>query len=143
MGEKVAIDTSVFVYYLEKHRKHGPACRKILAAVERGTYDAVTSSLCVAEVLVRPFSLDERSLAAEYRTWFEHFPNLSVLAPGVDIASLAAELRAAYPLRLADALVGATAISAGCRRLFTNDRDFRVLEDRGLSVEVIGAPARP
>lgn len=142
MGEKVALDTPVFVYYFEKHRKHGPACRRILGAVERGTQDAVTSSLCVAEVLVRPFSLNQRSLALQYRAWFEHFPNLRVLAPGIEIASLAAELRAAYSLRLADALVGATAISAGCRRLFTNDRDLRVLSDRGLSVEVLGAPVR-
>jgi len=142
MGEKVAIDTPVFVYYFEKHRKHAAACRRILGAVERGTYEAVTSSVCVSEVLVRPFSLDERSLALEYRTWFEHFPNLSVLAPGIDIASLAAELRAAYSLRTGDAFLGATAISAGCRRLFTNDRDLRVLEDRGMSVEVLGAPAR-
>ena len=142
MGERIAIDTPVFVYYFERHRKHGLACRRILAAVERGAYEAVTSSLCVAEVLVRPFSLGDRSLALQYRTWFEHFPNLTVKAPEVDIASLAAELRAAHSLRLGDAVVGATALSTGCRRLITNDRDLRVLGERGLAVEILGAPAR-
>lgn len=142
MGEKIAIDTPIFIYYFGNHRKHGSACRKILAAVERGTYEAVTSSFCVAEVLVRPFNLGERSLAMEHRTWFEHFPNLLVKAPDIAIASLTAELRAAYSFRLGDAIVAATAISTGCDKLFTNDRDLRVLGDRALSVEVIGAPAR-
>ena len=139
MAEKVALDTSIFVYYFEGHRKHGPACRRIVNSVERGTWEAVTSSICVAEVLVRPFSLGRRDLAVQYRAWFEHLPNLTVRPPTVEIATLAAELRAAYSLRLVDAIVGATALSAGCQRLLTNDRDLRALSDRGLPVEILGA----
>ncbi len=142
MGETVALDTPVFVYYLEGHGQHGAACKRIFRQVEKGSLDAVTSTICAMEVLVRPHALDDLDSVTRYRTLFGHFPHLTVRPLDMDVADTAARLRAKHALGAGDAVVGATALVSGCRRLITNDRDLRVLEDEGLRVEILGMGSR-
>ena len=140
MGEKVALDTPVFIYYLEGHSDLAPRCRRLLADVERGKLEATTSTVCVLETLVRPLVLREDQAVLQYKEWFTHFPHLTVKPMTMDTSILAAELRAEYGVGVADAVVGATAIEAACTRLITNDDGLRVLEGRGLRVELLAAP---
>ena len=53
------------------------------------------------------------------------FPNLQWIAPDLEIAGTAAELRAAHRLRTPDALQAATAVRAQATGLVTNDAVFR------------------
>jgi len=140
VGAKVALDTPVFIYFFERRSRHAPRCLELLAEVERGTRDAATSALCCAETLVRPLALQDEPTVRQYLEWFRHFPHLKVRSVDLEIALLTAELRAEFKLKAVDAVVGATAIAEGCSRLVTNDGDLRVLEDRGITVEVLGAP---
>ncbi len=64
-------------------------------------------------------------LARAYRERLARFPNLSLVAPDVEICERAAELRARITrLRLPDALHLATAIASGASAFVTNDRDL-------------------
>jgi predicted nucleic acid-binding protein len=56
------------------------------------------------------------------------FPNLTLSDVTRDISRQAAQLRAAYRLRPADALQAATGLVCGATLLVTNDRDLVRLE---------------
>jgi predicted nucleic acid-binding protein len=86
------------------------------------------------EVLVLPLRAGDDQLASEYRDLLRNSRFvLHNLTP--QIAELAAELRARYRLTTPDAIVGATAIEAGCTHFVTNDAGFRALP--GIEVLVI------
>ena len=51
-----------------------------------------------------------------------HFPNLRLMDVTRDITRRAAQLRAAYTLRPADALLVATAVEGGATAFVTNDK---------------------
>lgn len=52
------------------------------------------------------------------------YPNLEWIAPDLEIANLAARLRAKYRLETPDAVQAATAILSGATLLVTNDSSF-------------------
>jgi predicted nucleic acid-binding protein len=52
------------------------------------------------------------------------YPNLQWIAPDLEIANLAARLRAKYKLETPDAIQAATAIFSGATALVTNDASF-------------------
>jgi len=138
MGQKVAIDTPVFVYYLERHPRHGAFCHRLMAEVEQGKTEAVTSTLCMSEALIRPLVRREERIVHEFLSFFRTYPNLTVRSVDFKVALLASELRAELSLRIGDSVIAATALDSGCERLVTNDRDLRVLEEKGIDVEIVG-----
>jgi predicted nucleic acid-binding protein len=52
------------------------------------------------------------------------YPNLDWIAPSLEIADIAARIRAAYRLRTPDALQAATALHSGAAGLITNNPAF-------------------
>ena len=57
------------------------------------------------------------------------YPNLQWIAPDLEVADLAAKLRARYRLRTPDALQAATALRAQATGLITNDPVFARIEE--------------
>jgi predicted nucleic acid-binding protein len=53
------------------------------------------------------------------------YPNLEWIAPNLEIADMAARLRAAHRMRTPDALLSATAVYAQVSGLITNDSVFQ------------------
>ena len=74
------------------------------------------------ELTVRPWQLERPSVAHEYEALLVHFPHLSLADVTRDVARRAAQLRARYRLRPADALQVATALIHGATAWVTNDR---------------------
>jgi predicted nucleic acid-binding protein len=88
------------------------------------------------EVLVQPIRLNRIDLASRYRQLLLESERFSVLPITVEIAELAADLRARYNLRTPDALQVATALAHRCEAFLTNDaRLKRVAEIRVLTLE--------
>jgi len=94
------------------------------------------------ELTVRPWQLDRPAGAREYEALLAHFPHLTLADVTRDVARQAAQLRARYRLRPADALQVATALVHGATAFVTNDRlltrlapalDVVVLDDLILS----------
>ena len=117
----IGLDTSVFIYHLEAHPDYQPLTQELLAGVENGQWKAVTSTVTVMELTVRPWQLDRPAVAREYEALLAHFPNLVLADVTRDVARQAAQLRARYRVRPADALQVATALIHGATAFVTND----------------------
>lgn len=74
------------------------------------------------EVTVRPWQLGRESVARQYEALLANFPNLVLVDVTRDVARRAAQLRADYRLRPADALQVGAALVQGVTAFVTNDR---------------------
>lgn len=80
------------------------------------------------ELTVRPWKLGRPAVARQYEALLIHFPNLIVADVTRDVARRAAQLRARYAIRPADALVAATTLLHEGTGLCTNDRRSKRLD---------------
>jgi len=121
---RLGLDTAVFIYHLEQHPRYFRLTHALLSGVEAGKWTACTSVVTVMELTVRPWQLDQPEVALRYEAALAHFPNLSLIDVTCEVARQAAQLRAAFRLRPADALQAATALVSGVTLWITNDRDL-------------------
>ncbi len=125
---RLGLDTSVFIYHLEQHPRYAALTHALLSEIESGRRTACTSVVTLMELTVRPWQLEQPDIARRYEIALARFPNLTLADVTRDIARQAAQLRAAYRLRPADALQAATALVGGATLLVTNDRDLARLK---------------
>ncbi|NIT04173.1 PIN domain-containing protein [Candidatus Saccharibacteria bacterium] len=134
-GQKVALDTMVFIYAFEEHPAYLPLIRPLFSAVEKGEMEAVTSTITLAECLVQPYRKKDMALAARYTVLFRNFPHLSLLPLTDEIAERTALLRANYRLKTPDAIQLATGLISGSRSFVTNDEALRPIN--GIQILVL------
>jgi predicted nucleic acid-binding protein len=121
---RIALDTSVFIYQLEANARYQALTDSVFAWVESAGHEAVTSTITMTELLVPSYrDKDEHRVDAFYGL-LSTYPNLQWIAPDLEVADVAAKLRAAYRLRTPDALQAATALQAQATGLVTNDPIF-------------------
>jgi predicted nucleic acid-binding protein len=125
---RIGLDTSVFIYHLEYHPRYLPLTQELLSGVEAGRWAAVTSTVALMELTVRPWQLERADVAHAYEKALVQFPNLTLADVTRDVARQAAQLRAHHNLRPADALHVATALAHDATAFVTNDRDFTQLD---------------
>jgi predicted nucleic acid-binding protein len=101
---------------------------EVLAWVEQTGHAAVTSTITLTELLVKPYrSLQEGEVRQIYHVLLT-YPNLEWIAPDLEIADTAAQLRAIYKLATPDALQAATAVRSGATGFVTNDASFERIQ---------------
>lgn len=127
---RVGIDTAPLIYFLEGGSPRAAAVRSVLAAANAGDFELTVSAVTEAELFVGPLRRGDPATADPIHALLNGSINLRVVPISRPIARLAAELRARFALRLADALVAATALDSGCTALLSNDRAFARLADR-------------
>jgi len=98
--------------------------QELLAGVQAGRQTAITSTITVMELTVRPWQVGQPAVAREYEALLIHFPHLALADVTRDVARRAAQLRVRYRLRPADALQVATALVHGATAFVTNDRQL-------------------
>ena len=98
---------------------------------------AVTSTLTLTEVLVHPFRSGNVELAGQYRDILLDQENLITVPISLEIAEVAAQLRARQNLRTPDAIQIATAMGEGAMFFLTNDARLAAVPD--LKVLVLDA----
>ena len=121
---RVALDTCVFIYQLEANARYIALSDAAFSWIERPECSAVTSTITMTEVLVQPYRGRDDSRADEFYALLSTYPHLEWVAPNLEIADLAARLRAVHRLRTPDALQAATAIHALATGMITNDPAF-------------------
>ncbi len=121
---RIALDTSVFIYQLEANVRYLPLTDLVFSWLEQPDAKAVTSTITMTELLVVPYRHADQQRVDEFYGLLSTFPHLGWLAPNLEIADLAARLRAVHQLRTPDALQAATAAHAGATALITNDAVF-------------------
>jgi predicted nucleic acid-binding protein len=121
---RIALDTSVFIYQMEANVRYLTLTDFIFSWVEQAGHQAVTSTITMTELLV-PSSRDKNEdKIDEFFGLLSTYPNLEWIAPNLEIAEVAARLRALHGLRTPDALQAATAVHAHATALITNDPVF-------------------
>ena len=121
---KIALDTSVFIYELEANARYLPLTDLIFSWLEGPDSKAVTSTITMTELLVQPYRDSDEQRVDVFYSLLATYPNLSWIAPNLEIADVAARLRALHLLRTPDALHAATAEHSGATGLITNDAAF-------------------
>lgn len=121
---RIALDTSIFIYYLEANPSYVEMASEVFTWLERSPHTGVTSSITMTELLVQPYRAGNEALVNLYYGLISTFPNLEWVAPDLGIADTAAQIRAQHRLRTPDALQAATAIRRGATALLTNDADL-------------------
>lgn len=133
----IAIDTAVFIYFLEEHPVFLPIVEPLFEAIDAGRLRAVTSTLTLLETLVVPYRAGNLALAAQYEALLVRSRHLSLVDIDRPLLRAAAALRARHAIKTPDALQVAAALSAGCRSFVTNDRKLPTIP--GLKVIDLGA----
>ena len=124
-GNRVYLDTNVFIYALEGFPPLDTELQDLFKAVGRGDFEGFSSELTLAEALVKPLKDGNTALIDAYDTTLQDRPYFHLLAITRAILREAAHLRGATSLKLPDAIHLATAKHAGCTTFVTNDTDFK------------------
>jgi predicted nucleic acid-binding protein len=125
---KVALDTGVFIYQLEANRRYVELTDAIFAWVEEPGHAAVTPTIAMLELLVRPYRESSERRVDEFYALLTTYPNLVWLALDLELADLAARIRAAHRFCTPDAMQAACAIRAEATGLIANDPVFERVE---------------
>ena len=136
-GSRVAFDTPILIYFLERHPRFHREVQQIFERMEGGDIHGVLSTLALTELLVPASVQGHADKAQKLLALLSGFPNLDILDITTPIAVTAARLRGEYKLSTPDALHAATALEAHINTLITNDRDFLRLESAGLRIAVL------
>ena len=126
---RIALDTSVFIYQLEANPRYVLLTDHVFAWLERTDHSAVTSTITMTELLVQPYRDSAEERVDAFYALLSTYPNLDWIAPGLEVADLAARIRAQHRLRTPDALQAATAVQAQVTGLLTNDPVFERVEE--------------
>ena len=118
----LAIDTAIFIYFIEKNPRFLPLIDPLFREADDGTRELVTSALTLLEVLVVPLRARNRSLADRYEALLTRSRGIRLVDMTRDQLRAAAQLRATTGFKTPDALQVAAAIGCGCRTFLTNDR---------------------
>lgn len=134
-GATVLVDTAPWIYLLEDHPEFAPRFIGLFEAAQSGQIHLALSTVTLAEVLTGPHKAGQTALARRYETALGTYRLIPLSA---SVASLAAQLRVQYRLKLPDAIQLASALDMGAAALVTHDRDFSAVQ--GLPI-LMGEPA--
>jgi predicted nucleic acid-binding protein len=135
-GQRIYLDTNVFIYALNGFPAYTTLLAELLDAVESGDVSAVTSELALAELLIIPFRHGNVEEENRCRMILRPRPHLSLLPVDMDVLEATARLRAALPtMRTPDAIHAATAQLARCDAFLTNDRRLKAIP--GLRIQLL------
>ncbi len=124
-GATVLLDTAPWIYMLEDHAEFAPRFLGLFEAAERGQIQLALTTVTLAEVLTGPFKAGQTALAKRYEAALGAY---QVVPLSAAVASLAAQLRVQYRLKLPDAVQLASALQIGAAALVTHDRDFSAVQ---------------
>ncbi|MCZ7625585.1 MAG: PIN domain-containing protein [Candidatus Methylomirabilis sp.] len=120
----VALDTAIFIYYIEEHSQFLPLVEPVFAAIDAGPLEGVTSGLTLLETLVAPYRFGNGPLAERYEGLLTRSRGIRLVDLRLPLLRAAAQLRSGTLVRTPDAVRLAAALAANCAAYLTNDRDL-------------------
>lgn len=123
--ERIGVDTPIFIYHIEGTAHLAGLAGVALDELAGGAFTGVTSVLTLMEIAVKPLQMGRPDVAEEYEVLLANYPNLVIAAIDRPTVRRAAELRAEYRLRPADALQVAACLEQGATVFLSNDRELR------------------
>ncbi len=129
MGQKIGLDTSIFIYLLEEDVRFLSVVRSILKPIEQGRRSGVFSCIGLIELLTGPKKKQRYDLAFQYREFLSQFPHLTLCDISEGVIDHASDLRARYNLHTPDAIHLATSLCEGADIFVTNDRALKRVKE--------------
>jgi predicted nucleic acid-binding protein len=120
---EIALDSAIFIAAADANDEWYQHGAWLLRAVEEGRFRATISVINAAEILVGGFTQSEENGIAR-RVRLQRYPNLTIVPLSFELATGAAQIRAATKLPLPDSVVLATAIHAQCQAIVHADRQW-------------------
>ena len=123
--ERVLLDSSALIAYLNAHEAAHPLAKHLLTRIEapqdrlRGYYSVMSAM----ELLIRPIRAGDPQFTYMH-TFLAAYPNLTVLPMDFTVAVQAASVRAVSGIRAPDAVIIASGILAGCEAVICNDQQW-------------------
>ncbi|MFM7852445.1 MAG: type II toxin-antitoxin system VapC family toxin, partial [Flammeovirgaceae bacterium] len=123
--ETIFIDTSPFIYLIEKYPVFGDSVEKFLSEQFSDEAKFYTSVISVSEFQVGPKRTNQLQAIADFNELIDKF-NFSIFNITYETADVASSMRAKYPfLKGLDSLQIASTINSGCKSFFTNDSQLK------------------
>lgn len=125
---RIALDTNIFIYWLEENSRYLAITDLVLSRIEEANCEAVTSVITMTELFVPAYREGNELRVSAYHGILTTYVNLQWIDVDRPIADLAAQLRAEHKLQTPDAIQAATALRSGATGLVTNDPAFMRVE---------------
>ena len=125
---RIGLDTSIFIYELEANDRYVALADRVFAWIEQPGHTAVTSTITMTELLVQPYRESDEARVDQFYGLLTTYPHLDWIAPDLEIADMAARLRALHRLKTPDALQAATAARSRATGFVSNDPVFERVE---------------
>ncbi|EIW20882.1 MULTISPECIES: type II toxin-antitoxin system VapC family toxin [Pelosinus] len=126
--KKIGFDTNIFIAVFAQEPIGARVLPIIDAVGNKETHEIWTSVLAFSECSVRPYREANWNALDQVKLMFQ-MPNLTAYHIDEEIAEEAAKLRAAYNVKMPDALIAATAIVKGADVLLTNDYELSAIRE--------------
>jgi predicted nucleic acid-binding protein len=121
----IAIDAAPIIYYVERNQRYLDLMRFVIKQMVSGRLKAVSASITLTEVLVKPIANNDTVTADGFRRMLLKGTGFKLIPITAPIAEQAAELRATYKLKTPDALQIAAAVDQKCDAFLTNDTGLK------------------
>jgi predicted nucleic acid-binding protein len=122
---RLYLDTSIFIYFVEWHPRYFDLCDDVFRRIEEGLTEGVTSTLTMTEILTQPYRTKNEDIVLKFYALFKTYPHLEWIDLTLEIADLAAKLRANHTMKTPDAIHSASALFSGATGIVCNDKAFR------------------
>ena len=124
---KVALDTNLFIYFLEGIEPYATRVEGLLNSLMRRENEGIISTISIAEVLTGFYTAEDEEGAKETKSLFEDLTSngFEIVPVSFEIADIAASLRARRGGRLPDALIVATAIDRAANLIYSQDEELQ------------------
>lgn len=128
-SRRIYIDTSPYIYYLEKNLEYGDRVKEFLMDNYNSGKEFVTSAITIEEYSIVPYRENNIKLLKEFEMLIED-TETDVVDITKSVAKKAAQIRADYKsFKAMDALQLASAVKNGCGVFLTNDKQLRQFKE--------------
>lgn len=128
-GLRICLDTAPIIYFIEKSHRYLDIVRPIFLEIDAGKMEAITSTITLLEVLVRPFKTKNEILAERYRDILLYSEGLTAFEVFHEVSEMSSKLRAKYSIKTPDAIQLAVGILYGAVKFVTNDPALKKVSD--------------
>lgn len=129
MGQKVGLDSSLFIYLIEQNERYFEQVKSIFSDIQTDKLEGLFANLGLIEILTGPKQVQAYELVHEYRTLINDFPNLTITNLNEPVIDIASDLRAQYKIGVPDAVHIASAIVYGADTFITNDKALKKVKE--------------
>ena len=124
---RMALDTNIFIYYLQGVEPEASKVEQILNKFIKGENEGIVSTISIAEILTGFYMKGDHEKTAKAKTSLQDLVlnNIKIVPVTFEIADQAASLRAERGGKLPDALIVATALNQRADLLYSQDVDLK------------------